>query len=99
MLHMCRGRGPAPLRRRAVKKRGASGGVYGNGGGSESAEGGTGGDSRRRFAGSDEATQAIEPEALIPIITGCKQLILVGDHCQLPPVVIERRPRLVGHSL
>ena len=36
----------------------------------------------------DEATQAIEPEALIPITTGAKQVIMVGDHCQLGPVVM-----------
>jgi regulator of nonsense transcripts 1 len=27
----------------------------------------------------DEATQAAEPECLIPVVKGCKQLILVGD--------------------
>ena len=31
----------------------------------------------------DEATQAAEPECLIPIVQGCKQLVLVGDHCAL----------------
>lgn len=36
----------------------------------------------------DEATQAIEAEALIPICMGAKQLIMVGDHCQLGPVVM-----------
>lgn len=36
----------------------------------------------------DEATQAIEAEALIPITTGAKQVIMVGDHCQLGPVVM-----------
>jgi regulator of nonsense transcripts 1 len=30
----------------------------------------------------DEATQAAEPECLIPIVQGCKQLVLVGDHCE-----------------
>ena len=35
----------------------------------------------------DEGTQATEPECLIPIMKGAKQLILVGDHCQLGPVV------------
>ncbi|KAF5113276.1 hypothetical protein DV495_003583 [Geotrichum candidum] len=35
----------------------------------------------------DESTQATEPECLIPIVHGCKQLILVGDHQQLGPVV------------
>ena len=36
----------------------------------------------------DEATQAIEPSSMVPISKGCRQLILVGDHCQLPPTVI-----------
>ena len=58
---------------------------------------------RRRFQQVliDEATQATEPEALIPVVTGCKQLILVGDHCQLPPVVICKRAKRAGlsHSL
>lgn len=36
----------------------------------------------------DETTQATEPECLIPIVMGCKQLVLVGDHCQLGPVVM-----------
>ena len=36
----------------------------------------------------DEATQASEPSALVPINKGCRQLILVGDHKQLPPTVI-----------
>ena len=29
----------------------------------------------------DEATQATEPETLIPILKGSKHVILVGDHC------------------
>ena len=36
----------------------------------------------------DEATQASEPSSLVPIVKGCKQLILVGDHKQLPPTII-----------
>ncbi|KAL7481216.1 hypothetical protein ACHAW6_006890 [Cyclotella cf. meneghiniana] len=36
----------------------------------------------------DEATQAIEAEALIPLSMGAKQIVLVGDHCQLGPVVM-----------
>jgi superfamily I DNA and/or RNA helicase len=39
----------------------------------------------------DEATQAIEPSALIPISKGCRQLVLVGDHRQLPPTVISKK--------
>ncbi len=66
-------------------------------------DGGGKGGPRRRFQQVliDEATQATEPEALIPVVTGCKQLILVGDHCQLPPVVICKRAKRAGlsHSL
>jgi regulator of nonsense transcripts 1 len=36
----------------------------------------------------DEATQAIEAESLIPIAMGAKQVVFVGDHCQLGPVVM-----------
>ena len=39
----------------------------------------------------DEATQATEPSALVPIVKGARQLILVGDHKQLPPTVTSRR--------
>ncbi len=47
------------------------------------------GKKRRRFEQVliDEATQGIEPETMIPIVTGAKQLVMVGDHQQLPPVV------------
>lgn len=36
----------------------------------------------------DESTQATEPECLIPVVLGAKQLVMVGDHCQLGPVVM-----------
>lgn len=36
----------------------------------------------------DEATQATEPESLIPIVLGAKQLVMVGDHQQLGPVIM-----------
>jgi len=39
----------------------------------------------------DEATQSSESETLIPIVKGCEQLILVGDQCQLGPVILNRR--------
>jgi len=35
----------------------------------------------------DEATQTTEPETLMAICKGVKQVVLVGDHCQLPPTV------------
>jgi len=39
----------------------------------------------------DEATQATEPAVLVPLMRGCRQLVLVGDHCQLPPTVLSTR--------
>ena len=44
----------------------------------------------------DEATQAVEPECLTPVVRGCKQLILVGDHQQLGPVVMNRKVAEAG---
>jgi regulator of nonsense transcripts 1 len=44
----------------------------------------------------DEATQATEPEAMIPIVHGCKQLVFVGDHCQLGPVITDKRAAAAG---
>jgi superfamily I DNA and/or RNA helicase len=38
------------------------------------------------FVVLDEGSQCSEPESLIPLVKGCQQLVLVGDHCQLPPV-------------
>jgi hypothetical protein len=44
----------------------------------------------------DEATQATEPEALVPIVMGAKQCILVGDHCQLGPVITCKKSAKAG---
>ncbi|CAM9092624.1 unnamed protein product [Ascophyllum nodosum] len=44
----------------------------------------------------DEATQAMEAECLIPIVMGAKQLVLVGDHCQLGPVVLCKKSSKAG---
>ena len=38
----------------------------------------------------DEATQATEPEALISLIHGIEQAIMVGDHRQLGPVLMNK---------
>jgi regulator of nonsense transcripts 1 len=38
----------------------------------------------------DESTQATEPECLLPMLLGAQQVILVGDHCQLGPVVMSK---------
>lgn len=47
-----------------------------------------------RFVVCDEASQATEPDSLIPVATGagstCHQLLLVGDHHQLPPTVLSK---------
>jgi regulator of nonsense transcripts 1 len=44
----------------------------------------------------DEATQAVEPEALIPIVKGAKQVVLVGDQCQLGPVILSKAAAKAG---
>lgn len=44
----------------------------------------------------DESTQAAEPEMLIPIVKGSKQVILVGDHQQLGPVILDRKASDAG---
>ncbi|KAF3909527.1 hypothetical protein AA313_de0204456 [Arthrobotrys entomopaga] len=44
----------------------------------------------------DESTQAAEPECMIPLVLGCKQLVLVGDHQQLGPVIMNKRAARAG---
>ncbi|KNH07326.1 mRNA decay factorlike protein [Perkinsela sp. CCAP 1560/4] len=44
----------------------------------------------------DESTQACEPETLIPLVHGAKQLVLVGDHCQLGPVILCKQAVTAG---
>ena len=46
----------------------------------------------------DEATQSTEPECLIPIVRGAKQVVLVGDHLQLGPVVMCKKAAKAGLS-
>ena len=46
----------------------------------------------------DEATQATEPAALVPLVRGARQIVLVGDHRQLPPTVISQRAKNGGLS-
>ena len=44
----------------------------------------------------DEATQATEPAALVPLTRGTRQMVMIGDHRQLPPTVISRRAEQGG---
>lgn len=46
----------------------------------------------------DESMQSSEPEAIIPVVLGARQLILVGDHCQLGPVVMCKKAAKAGLS-
>ncbi|AAZ11329.1 regulator of nonsense transcripts UPF1 [Trypanosoma equiperdum] len=46
----------------------------------------------------DEATQGTEPEVLIPLVRGAKQVILVGDHCQLRPLVFSTAAEKAGYQ-
>lgn len=46
----------------------------------------------------DESTQSTEPEVMVPVVTGARQLILVGDHCQLGPVVMCKKAARAGLS-
>lgn len=46
----------------------------------------------------DESTQSSEPESLVSITKGSKQVVLVGDHCQLGPVIMSRHASNAGLS-
>lgn len=53
---------------------------------------------RTRTVLIDESTQATEPEIMVSIVRGVRQLILVGDHCQLGPVVTCKKAAVAGLS-
>lgn len=46
----------------------------------------------------DESMQATEPECMVPVVLGARQLVLVGDHCQLGPVVMCKKAGKAGLS-
>ncbi|KAI9189782.1 ATP-dependent RNA helicase [Blastocladiella emersonii ATCC 22665] len=56
--------------------------------------------SKQRFRSVliDEATQATEPEVFIPLVRGAKQVVLVGDHQQLGPVVMNKKAAQAGFT-
>ncbi|KAJ1932894.1 ATP-dependent RNA helicase, partial [Linderina pennispora] len=44
----------------------------------------------------DESTQASEPECLIPLVLGARQVVLIGDHQQLGPVITSKTAQAAG---
>lgn len=56
-------------------------------------------DYRFPFVLIDEATQACESECLLPLLKGAKHAILVGDHCQLGPVVLCKQAAKAGMKM
>ncbi|KOS22004.1 Regulator of nonsense transcripts 1 -like protein [Escovopsis weberi] len=44
----------------------------------------------------DESTQSAEPECMIPLVLGCSQVVLVGDHKQLGPVIMNKKAAKAG---
>ena len=47
----------------------------------------------------DECGMCLEPETLIPVVwSRAKQVVLIGDHMQLQPIVINRTARSLGLS-
>eukprot|EP01064_Diplonema_japonicum_P030945 TRINITY_DN5390_c7_g1_i1.p1 TRINITY_DN5390_c7_g1~~TRINITY_DN5390_c7_g1_i1.p1 ORF type:complete len:691 (+),score=56.18 TRINITY_DN5390_c7_g1_i1:57-2129(+) len=50
------------------------------------------------FVLCDEATQATEPATLIPMAKGSCQVVLIGDHQQLPPTVASHEASLQGYG-
>ncbi|KAG2444932.1 hypothetical protein HXX76_001668 [Chlamydomonas incerta] len=47
----------------------------------------------------DEGSQCCEPESLIPLVKASRHAVLVGDHCQLPPVCQSEAAGRAGLSL
>ena len=46
----------------------------------------------------DEASQCVEPEALIPFKLGFIKLVMVGDHEQLPATVTSMKAKKFGYQ-
>jgi regulator of nonsense transcripts 1 len=46
-----------------------------------------------RIVALDEASQATEPAALVPLVKGAECVVMAGDTRQLPPTVLSERAR------
>ncbi|KAG0436816.1 Regulator of nonsense transcripts 1 like protein [Dictyocoela muelleri] len=44
----------------------------------------------------DEAVQSTEPLVVIPLTYGCRKLVMVGDHKQLGPTILDKRTEQAG---
>ncbi|KAF9553856.1 P-loop containing nucleoside triphosphate hydrolase protein [Agrocybe pediades] len=44
----------------------------------------------------DEASMSTEPASLIPLMKGSRHLALIGDHKQLPPIIVSREAKQGG---
>lgn len=49
-----------------------------------------------RCESTQPQAQATEPATIVPIARGARQLVLVGDHKQLPPTIMSREAELSG---
>lgn len=47
----------------------------------------------------DESTQSCEVSSIVPISRNCSQLVLVGDHKQLPPTVLSAEAEKKGSNI
>jgi superfamily I DNA and/or RNA helicase len=44
----------------------------------------------------DESTQSTETSTIVPLIKKCEQLVLIGDHKQLPPTILSNEAAKAG---
>ncbi|KDR78403.1 hypothetical protein GALMADRAFT_1319277 [Galerina marginata CBS 339.88] len=47
----------------------------------------------------DEASMSTEPASLIPIMKGSRHLALIGDHKQLPPIIVSQQAKEDGFGV
>ena len=47
----------------------------------------------------DEASMSTEPASLIPLMKGSRHFSLIGDHKQLPPVILSKEAEKQGLAI